>query len=205
MGPHFFKCGKTFEPNLDSEGANTLQWGRTFSSAESHPLADTIPAAMVLQWGRTFSSAESCLKSQLSMLSHLRFNGAALFQVRKAHLRLGCECRIDASMGPHFFKCGKKRQELNYAKRKEASMGPHFFKCGKYCLFVMGPHGPECFNGAALFQVRKAGSPFESFQNDNWLQWGRTFSSAERPAPASRQAFSPAASMGPHFFKCGKA
>ena len=36
-----------------------------------------------LQWGRTFSSAESSMQIQLLDALHLRFNGAALFQVRK--------------------------------------------------------------------------------------------------------------------------
>ena len=36
-----------------------------------------------------------------------RFNGAALFQVRKLHALPALRQNIDgASMGPHFFKCG---------------------------------------------------------------------------------------------------
>ena len=37
------------------------------------------------------------------------------------------------------------------------------------------------FNGAALFQVRKAGQLKHSAKNKTLLQWGRTFSSAESP------------------------
>ena len=77
-----------------------------------------------------------CGKAKLnshSAQNPARFNGAALFQVRKVPLlRRLCFRLATASMGPHFFKCGKKMT-----------------------IFIMrnGHHG---FNGAALFQVRKA-------------------------------------------------
>ena len=35
-------------------------------------------------------------------------------------------------------------------------MGPHFFKCGKQISAKAEGAGWKCFNGAALFQVRKA-------------------------------------------------
>ena len=84
MGPHFFKCGKLKVRRLDKMYVAGLQWGRTFSSAESGQLhqVDSVlnggfnGAALfqvrkvqypieisefveALQWGRTFSSAES--------------------------------------------------------------------------------------------------------------------------------------------------
>ena len=102
-------------------------------------------------------------------------------------------------MGPHFFKCGKKSNPLCsmdcgkgfngaalFQVRKvfadlylrngkfSASMGPHFFKCGKLCEEWRLDSPRSRFNGAALFQVRKA--PLKPL---HWLQWGRTFSSAE--------------------------
>ena len=41
------------------------------------------------------------------------FNGAALFQVRKAKEILECnDYLVDASMGPHSFKCGKNKRRL---------------------------------------------------------------------------------------------
>ena len=134
MGPHFFKCGKSAEKdpekraNLGFNGAALfqvrkerreeshpelnpmLQWGRTFSSAESAAHGAPRINGIVLQWGRTFSSAERCLNI-------LDFN-----------------CRVIASMGPHFFKCGKR----------------HRYAGAVAC--------DNCFNGAALFQVRKATS-----------------------------------------------
>ena len=36
-----------------------------------------------------------------------------------------------ASMGPHFFKCGKIAFAVYLGIELFASMGPHFFKCGK--------------------------------------------------------------------------
>ena len=134
-----------------------------------------------------------------------RFNGAALFQVRKR----ACQRRLSgfirhASMGPHFFKCGNKTRSSLGWQRVGASMGPHFFKCGNVCSCLknvlwktasMGPHffkcgncivdddfydeNYYCFNGAALFQVRK------------------------RDALQGCLAIKIIASMGPHFFKCG--
>ena len=257
MGPHFFKCGKYGTLKALEERTYGLQWGRTFSSAESGRFNRQISSSSfcfngaalfqvrkeklstsqqtlsaLLQWGRTFSSAESRNKddnhfvaSLASMGPHffkcgkcghclaplerlLRFNGAALFQVRKV-LPLGeyNPTGLKASMGPHFFKCGKWQFKSEY--------------------HASGP----CFNGAALFQVRKVtticlsgrrspallqwGRTFSSAES--WqiarcqrnevkarLQWGRTFSSAERQEQRVHAAEQKVASMGPHFFKCGK-
>ena len=134
----------------------------------------------MLQWGRTFSSAESHFKCS-GMDDWTRgFNGAALFQVRKDFRH---DCTLMES---------------------------------------------KCFNGAALFQVRKAnqrqtqpmivgklqwGRTFSSAESADtvptgveklMLQWGRTFSSAERWPSAIGIRTKNIASMGPHFFKCGK-
>ena len=107
MGPHFFKCGKlrlrllaiasysrfngaalfqvrkVGQSIIRRANPNGLQWGRTFSSAESEDETKALIAKIELQWGRTFSSAESLI----SLLLGSRFDSA--------------------SMGPHFFKCGK--------------------------------------------------------------------------------------------------
>ena len=107
-------------------------------------------------------------------------------------------------------------------------MGPHFFKCGKVTTAEVRTTVVVSFNGAALFQVRKAQHYPRRSQASYELQWGRTFSSAERQEGAQEnheevtlqwgRTFSSAestrlpttgrrrdkASMGPHFFKCGK-
>ena len=198
MGPHFFKCGKNAGNSFNGaalfqvrkEGlcrwrrpmASALQWGRTFSSAErSASISQSVyqgrrfnGAALFqvrkeacwtrlccrskwLQWGRTFSSAESSLASTVDSATPKSFNGAALFQVRKER----SDCRLarfsSGFNGAALFQVRKGDAEyfedrLNWA----ASMGPHFFKCGKldlWCARCMPRFG---------------------------LQWGRTFSSAER-------------------------
>ena len=40
-----------------------------------------------------------------------------------------------------------------------ASMGPHSFKCGKLVAVLLAIRRLQCFNGAALFQVRKEKKP----------------------------------------------
>ena len=129
-----------------------------------------------------------------------------------------CELRrflldASASMGPHFFKCGKFIDKRFFLRPFFASMGPHFFKCGKVAR-PLHVFPRQCgFNGAALFQVRKAlifppdflvhsmlqwGRTFSSAESSTtvtcvpspmWLQWGRTFSSAERNLQRLRDAF----------------
>ena len=133
MGPHFFKCGKARVPTAN--GANNRR----------------------LQWGRTFSSAESIGNLQLLCRNCNVFNGAALFQVRK-----GGEEANHQTVG------------------KASSMGPHFFKCGKVSQRGARILCWRVFNGAALFQVRKGYINSIDWHGVTHLQWGRTFSSAER-------------------------
>ena len=107
MGPHSFKCGKSAKLapadalQISFNGAALfqvrkvldilaslwralpLQWGRTLSSAERETGRQIKSGGESLQWGRTLSSAES-LFAPLSIQNSQSFNGAALFQVRKA-------------------------------------------------------------------------------------------------------------------------
>ena len=84
-----------------------------------------------LQWGRTFSSAETTFTAPSMERSASSFNGAALFQVRKhVSTELLDEPFDEASMGPHFFKCGNSTFMKYRLRNAFASMGPHFFKCG---------------------------------------------------------------------------
>ena len=142
-----------------------LQWGRTFSSAESLPESPSTCIEGPLQWGRTFSSAESCgvicisgSSSKTSMGPHFfkcgklciifcftnncmtYFNGAALFQVRKVgDVPEIAKYPRGTSMGPHFFKCGKESPHELVGGCEETSMGPHFFKCGKIMAVIRTP------------------------------------------------------------------
>ena len=83
----------------------------------------------------------------------MSFNGAALFQVRKAQNWKQFNGYLEASMGPHSFKCGKVIRPSTKPLPIHASMGPHSFKCGKdidgfESMFVdgasMGPHSFKC-------------------------------------------------------------
>ena len=165
-----------------------------------------------LQWGRTFSSAERMALQFLWLAGSACFNGAALFQVRKGDgIVVTKEDYFKASMGPHFFKCGKTAisselwtswpsfngaalfqvRKVNYesstlGKSAPASMGPHFFKCGK------SPISPSpAFNGVAsmgphFFKCGKRGRKALWQTANHQLQWGRTFSSAESGLRACR-------------------
>ena len=137
---------------------------------------------MRLQWGRTFSSAERYQEMAKCVNELVGFNGAALFQVRKAPSQ-SHHPAIDsaASMGPHFFKCGKSLARNQ--RREERFM----LQWGR--TFSSAERKPN----EEMRANRTAG-----------LQWGRTFSSAESAAAEAAKPTIVAASMGPHFFKCGK-
>ncbi len=133
-----------------------------------------------------------------------------------------------ASMWPHFFKCGSSGV-LNESKlRTLASMWPHFFKCGSPAITRQRRLVIASFNVAALFQVRKCtylrkrasdtlpllqcGRTFSSaevtsmltlLEDTLTLQCGRTFSSAEVIGCRCFWWGQLYASMWPHFFKCG--
>ena len=156
-------------------------------------------------------------------------------------------------MGPHFFKCGKPSGRLTTSGSPARFNGAALFQVRKEVWIGSDLRAVHCFNGAALFQVRKARSYNFPTTTQRLLQWGRTFSSAERcnfyhiiatlstcfngaalfqvrkAARRSERAtetrrFNGAAlfqvrkgeleygtrqdrrhaSMGPHFFKCGK-
>ena len=85
MGPHSFKCGKLSLGKLVAKNEGKLQWGRTLSSAERAVRRNDRVADGELQWGRTLSSAERC-----------PYPGSPSFVQ-------------STSMGPHSFKCGKRR------------------------------------------------------------------------------------------------
>ena len=79
----------------------------------------------------------------------------------------------------HNQQCGRRQRSDKQDKSKSTSIEPHFFKCGKIHLSLPLQKLDRCFNGAALFQVRKDGVAVQG----------------DLPGVAS---------MGPHFFKCGK-
>ena len=83
MGPHFFKCGNSpvwvyqDPPRAASMGPHFFKCGNPAPSLHRYH------RTLSLQWGRTFSSAEIPNAHVFVCEYGLRFNGAALFQVRK--------------------------------------------------------------------------------------------------------------------------
>ena len=158
-----------------------------------------------LQWGRTLSSAERSAGSPLCDQKTPTSMGPHSFKCGKWRAfgrPLGC---FATSMGPHSFKCGKQSRHLliqsielalqwgrtlSSAERfstmrqvfldNQTSMGPHSFKCGKPSSLLSQIVQSPSFNGAALFQVRKA------------------------VVGAGADGGNASPSMGPHSFKCGK-
>ena len=155
MGPHSFKCGKSGAFLTTSSKYPWLQWGRTLSSAERYD---------------GYIELETTAKA--SMGPHSFKCGKVLL----CSARRLCFC---ASMGPHSFKCGKGAGKKSEGNRESASMGPHSFKCGKAPVRYAVSLCRTRFNGAALFQVRKASAIAHSGTIAAPLQWGRTLSSAE--------------------------
>ena len=156
MGPHSFKCGKEFNGTNSSAERMSLQWGRTLSSAERNEISNAISSAVsasmgphsfkcgkpfggsknsttvfMLQWGRTLSSAERALSFVLFWWMALLQWGRTLSSAERAKVMDILDYEKPASMGPHSFKCGKLIMPSDYLEK------------------------PLCFNGAALFQVRK--------------------------------------------------
>ena len=133
MGPHSFKCGKLRIRPRACARFPSLQWGRTLSSAESFVWLAGLRFCLRASMG---PHSFKCGKAAHLILPHsppIRFNGAALFQVRKDLATLqGYLEDVVASMGPHSFKCGKQFGEVQACQSGRASMGPHSFKCGKY-------------------------------------------------------------------------
>ena len=159
----------------------SLQWGRTLSSAESEPAeihsSSKSPASM---GPHSFKCGKACRLPIIQAASNC-FNGAALFQVRKAGYTLP----------PN-------------ALKKIASMGPHSFKCGKPFLlgflFIM----QTCFNGAALFQVRKENRMLILCQLGLSFNGAALFQVRKAACSSIHWRSLVGASMGPHSFKCGK-
>ena len=158
----------------------------------------------LLQWGRTLSSAEVRSHGVREKLTVRASMGPHSFKCGSTTNSANSGQRTGASMGPHSFKCGSRVPPLareffwdalqwgrtlssaevetkidRLAQFLLASMGPHSFKCGSVKRTESPTSTSFCFNGAALFQVRK----FICFQ-------------AQKKKPTG-------ASMGPHSFKCG--
>ena len=181
MGPHSFKCGKHERKEFYRQRAIALQWGRTLSSAESTEHQAGKNEAKMLQWGRTLSSAES-LPSIVSFGGGVGcFNGAALFQVRKAFIMVQLPepypelqwGRTLSSAESGFWNRRLLRDRLSLQWGRTLSSAESLYASNFTVAAELR------FNGAALFQVRKADSAAMKPKSLLVLQWGRTLSSAE--------------------------
>ena len=141
MGPHFFKCGK---------------FGSYYPVRYSNRL---------LQWGRTFSSAEKAEFSVKQNEDGSRFNGAALFQVRKKDKK-GIEMASIMALqwGRTFSSAENQRLIINLVSYLTGFNGAALFQVRKTKSLHSFKSGFFSFNGAALFQVRKSYSSQEKPQ-----------------------------------------
>ncbi len=181
MGPHSFKCGKINNDALEQEINGRFNGAALFQVRKED-------------------------LSKFFLLRSFGFNGAALFQVRKAPEPTAKRAdEATASMGPHSFKCGKQgwlldrdeyvaalqwgrtlsSAERSFEKRRSAPEeisfnGAALFQVRKAQLALRPPTDSRTrFNGAALFQVRKVRGLQKLSHSPKPLQWGRTLSSAE--------------------------
>ena len=133
------------------------------------------------------------------------FNGAALFQVRKGKtiMTINSIARL-LQWGRTFSSAERGTVGVEVLSQKLASMGPHFFKCGKGAKNGWTRRRKLCFNGAALFQVRKGAWPISYSSARASASMGPHFFKCGKGASRIPLLLPERASMGPHFFKCGK-
>ena len=144
MGPHFFKCGKPEHRVLLQEVINAvLQWGRTFSSAESLHIAPGAVQGRYTSMGPHFFKCGKMLTLNMIPSAIPHFNGAALFQVRK-----------------------ERDAEHNLLTKKLLQWGRTFSSAESPKRSDDRDVWLDDFNGAALFQVRKAGNACLSVHAD---------------------------------------
>ena len=205
MGPHSFKCGKLECLRPLSKDVKVLQWGRTLSSAERKPAKFKSGTQYLASMGPHSFKCGKVQYRQAESGFLICFNGAALFQVRKGRRQWSKETGGGrASMGPHSFKCGKTtRQRGNYSATR-ASMGPHSFKCGKVQYRQAESGFLICFNGAALFQVRKGRRQWSKETGGGRASMGPHSFKCGKTTRQRGNYSATRASMGPHSFKCGK-
>ena len=204
MGPHSFKCGKGDELPRPRGVANSFNGAALFQVRKEACGLDWRGERSGLQWGRTLSSAESVVVPAGNMLGFhasmgphsfkcgklrrprrisaigTRFNGAALFQVRKADRRsLYMRRLVGLQWG----------RTLSSAERWQPRLPPSSVTSLQW--------------GRTLSSAERTSAPDDK-RNPPTLQWGRTLSSAERSKIAPGRCGNGFASMGPHSFKCGK-
>ena len=205
MGPHFFKCGKEgvqYPIAYEVEGFNGAA---LFQVRKAINISQTSARSNCASMGPHFFKCGKRILKNNRLRIRLASMGPHFFKCGKATIGNIVYRLTDASMGPHFFKCGKPpRRACGASHDGHASMGPHFFKCGK--RLRQRPRAPArpCFNGAALFQVRKANTLRELAVMQRSFNGAALFQVRKARRFAGQVWTRVHASMGPHFFKCGK-
>ena len=131
MGPHFFKCGNSGKQVIICFPAKSFNGAALFQVRKLDDAYQEAISGAQLQWGRTFSSAETFGGERIPTLATPSFNGAALFQVRKLDKNIiDIMKNIRLQWGRTFSSAETLETMERLDLTIEASMGPHFFKCG---------------------------------------------------------------------------
>ena len=202
MGPQSFDCGKAQTFRRKSALA-WLQWGRSLSTAERLvQVVVVVDAKFRFNGAAVFRLRKGAQQKEVWKCNGC-FNGAAVFRLRKASTPATFRLPMRCFNGAAVFRLRKdQRQRGGRGREGLASMGPQSFDCGK--------------------------NNYESRPTPaGGLQWGRSLSTAESGRPRlsrfARHGFNGAAvfrlrkgpckhlgentrlaSMGPQSFDCGK-
>ena len=179
MGPHSFKCGSSrsaYHSRRTSEqasmGPHSFKCGSYAKPAHQTSITEASMGPHSFKCG-------SLIRTYLSFFNFNRFNGAALFQVRKFQ-----------SGRPS----GDRAQKLQWG-RTLSSAEVSAWQCPPAT-----PTWPQW--GRTLSSAEVCG-PQTGETRAQRLQWGRTLSSAEVTVNLAGTKMGIRASMGPHSFKCG--
>ena len=155
-GAALFQVRKDKGAKLQDIWTDMLQWGRTFSSAERSRPLKVQRMDGELQWGRTFSSAESRHLPPSGRSPITRFNGAALFQVRKdKDIAEDIQEGGTLQWGRTFSSAESADYEKAATDGVKLQWGRTFSSAESVGLLGVAVEVVVGFNGAALFQVRK--------------------------------------------------
>ena len=185
-------------------GYDKLQWGRTFSSAERAITASDGTANSLLQWGLTFSSAESANPNRGTPNRLASFNGAALFQVRKVENCVMNQVKLRLLQWGRTFSSAERLVLTKQDVIDIVLQWGRTFSSAESGLRPIGITTLRRLQWGRTFSSAERIAKRATLTPKLMLQWGRTFSSAESDASVCRRIHSFLASMGPHFFKCGK-
>ena len=132
----------------------SLQWGRSRTTAE---MTAELPEPLYpckLQWGRSRTTAEIG-KSPPSLYRYGSFNGAAVVRLRKWNPSLRRRRKVRSFNGAAVVRLRKFQSFVYIHSGNVASMGPQSYDCGNVnASSVMATTTPG-FNGAAVVRLRK--------------------------------------------------